>query len=130
MASTFRAHFVRNFAAITYSFLLRFLDFVRLSFAPSSSVRDSFFHSLRTSSIFGLRKDRVERNAAGLKEGGGSVSLKTTKKYNQLALLITVLAEGERYHSKEDNGGSIRPRYCIFNSVMNNEGIFLISSIL
>ena len=58
MASTFRARFFRNFAAITYSFLLKFLDFVRLSFAPSSSVRDSFFHSLRTSSIFGLRKDK------------------------------------------------------------------------
>ena len=106
MASALRARFVRNFAAITYYFLLRFFDFVRLSFAPSSSVRDSFFHSLRTSSIFGLREDKVERKAGGLKEGGGSVSLKTTKKYSQLALLITVLVEGERYHSEEDNGGS------------------------
>ena len=65
IASTLRARFVRNFAARTYSFLLRFFDFVRLSFVFSSAIRDifpcteNFVHGLsKESSIERMERER------------------------------------------------------------------------
>ena len=50
-ASTLRALLVKNLAASTYSLLFQFLDFDKLIFLPSTSVKESFFQSLRISSM-------------------------------------------------------------------------------
>lgn len=58
ITSTFKALLVRNLAASTYSFLFKFFNFVKLILAPSISVKESFFQSLRTSSIVWVVEQR------------------------------------------------------------------------
>lgn len=64
IASTLRALLVKNLAASTYSLLYRFLDFDKLTFVPSTLVNESFFQSLRTSSIEKDKRIVMEKKKA------------------------------------------------------------------
>ena len=105
IASTLRARFVRNFATRTYSFLLRFFDFVRLSFVFSSAIRDIF--PCTENFVHGLSKESsIERMERERKKVEMCFPKPTKRKTNQQALLLTMLTEGEGYHSGEDNQDS------------------------
>ena len=62
-----------------YSFLFRFLDFVRLSSVPSSTVRDSFFPFTKNFVHDKIKEARVE----GMEKGGKEERDVFSKKVNK-----------------------------------------------
>ena len=85
-----------------YSFLFRFLDFVRLSLVPSSAVRDSFFPFTKNFVHGKIKEARVEGMEKGGKEERDVFSKKvnkTKKKSRKLycAMIANLALHGEGF---------------------------------